>query len=485
MKPRIRICFVLILCTLALGGLVGTAVADTEANKAVERRVFEEIWNQGALEVADEVFASDAVLHGLAAGDLAGPAAFKQVVAAYRAAIPDIHWTVDDQIAEGDTVVSRLTGTGTHQGELMGIPATGLKVAVTSIAIVRIADGKIQESWNSWDQMGLLQQLGVVQPARPGPQNYLWDAPSDIVGDPGDPALNKLLVLRVKSQFWNGKDIAGLDETHHANAIGHDPSIPGQPSYETYKQSCLAYQLAFPDLHVTIHAVIAEGDKVTIRWTGTGTHQGELMGIPASGNSMKFDGVTIYRLADGKIAESWWAYDAMGLVQQITSAAEWTPEGTWIITAPSPMGPLTMVHVMYPLDSSGTRYGGVLWQVNPNPSFFGTFPEFTGGSQFWATESRRIAPNTYETGMIVYSTQPVAGLLDQVASIAIVTGTWTITSSETNEGQSTLSSYMAAQDADGDGLPDEGQEPIACTPFPFSSRRVRIRPACVPPPMPE
>ncbi len=80
--------------------------------------------------------------------------------------------------------------------------------SVDAIATARIVDGKIQETWNSWDELGLLQQLGVVQPARPEPENYTWDAPSDIVGDAGDPALNELLVLRVKAQFWNGKDIA-------------------------------------------------------------------------------------------------------------------------------------------------------------------------------------------------------------------------------------------------------------------------------------
>jgi len=447
--------------------------------------VFEEIWNQGALEVADEVFAPDAVLHGLAAGDLAGPAAFKQVVGAYRAAIPDIHWAVDDQIAEGDMVISRLTGTGTHQGALMGIPATGLKVTVTSIAIVRIADGRIQESWNSWDQMGLLQQLGVVQPPRPGEDPYAWREPSDLVGDPGTPVENKLLVLRVKAQFWNGKDINGLDETHHASAFGNNPAIPGPATYESYRAAALMYQTAFPDLHIQVDAIFAEGDKVVVRWTATGTQRGELMGIPASGKKVKYTGITIYRVADGKIAESWWAFDAFGLVQQITSAAEWTPEGTRIITAPSPMGNLTMVHVMHPLDSSGTRYGGVLWHVNADPTLFGTFSEFTGGGQFWATESRRIAPNTYETGMIVHNTKPGDSLLEQIGSIDIANVTWTITGPETNEGQATLATYLAEQDSDGDGLPDEGQAPAVCTPFAFTSKRVRIMPACVPTPMPE
>lgn len=482
MKPRIRICFVPILCTLALGGLVQTAVADTEANKAVEHRVFEEIWNQGALEVADEVFAPDAVLHGLTAGDLAGPAAFKQVVAAYRAAIPDIHWTVDDQIAEGDTVVSRLTGTGTQQGALMGIPPTGLKVTVTAIATVRIADGKVQESWNSWDAAGLMEQLGALPATRAG---YAWGEPSKVTGDAGDAALNRLLILRFIAQFWNGKDIAGILETHSAEALAHNPVIPGSPlGFDAYQQACLAHVAAFPDFHVDAETLVVEADRVAVRWTVTGTHRGELMGVPPSGKAVKFDGVTIYRLADGKVVETWWAYDALGMMQQITSGPERTPEGTWIVTVPSPMGNLTFLHVIAPPDASG-RHSGVVWQVNANPTFFGTFPEFTGGGQFWASETVRTGPNSYETGMVVYGTLPVEGLLEQIGSMSVANITWTITGPDTNEGQAILSTYVASQDADGDGLPDESQEPTICTPFPLTSKRMKIMPPCVPAPVPQ
>jgi len=154
--------------------------------------------------------------------------------------------------------------------------------------MARSKDGKIVEEWSSWDVMGLMQQLGVVTPPCPGSEFYLWDTPSGIAGDPRDPVLNKHLVLRVKAQFWNGKDIAGLDDTHHSNAIGHDPSLPSPPTYDVYRRACLMYQLAFPDFHVAMDTIFAEADKVVARWTATGTHQGEFMGIPASGKAMKF-----------------------------------------------------------------------------------------------------------------------------------------------------------------------------------------------------
>ena len=289
-----------------------------EVNKALERRVFEEIWNQGLLDVADEIFAPDAILH-LGTDDIPGPEGFKQYVAGYRAAFPDIHWTVEDQIAEGDMVVTRLTGTGTHQGELMGIPPTGLQATATAIATVRIAQGKIHQSWSSWDALGLMQQLGVMPPTR---ADYTWGALSEVTGEPGDPAENTALVLYLNQKFWNEKIVAVLDATHSPDSIAHNPIIPGQPlPFLVYKQVALIHITAFPDIKITNENIIAEGDKVVVRWTATGTHQAELMGIPASGRKITWTGMTIYRFADGKIVESWWAYDALGMMQQIAPTA--------------------------------------------------------------------------------------------------------------------------------------------------------------------
>ncbi|MFC1792679.1 ester cyclase [Planctomycetota bacterium] len=460
-----------------------SAVADTEANKDSYRRINQEAWSQGQLAVVDEFVAPDYVYHDPALGDITGPEGLKQTIMMYRTAYPDLQFTIDDVIAEDDLVALRWSAAGTHQGELMGIPATGLETTAVGINIARFVEGKIVEEWSSWDVMGLMQQLGVVAPPRPGPEFYVWDPPSDITGDPGDPVLNKLLVLRVKSQFWNGKDIAGLDETHHSNAIGHDLSFPGPPSYDAYKEACLAYQIAFPDFHVAIDAVFAEADKVVTRWTATGTHQNELTGIPASGKAVKFTGITIYRVASGKVAETWWAYDALGVVQQITSPPEYSPVGTWIVSTPAPDGPIIMLHSIFPQDSTGTRFGGIIWQVNDNPTTWGTFPEGERGS-YWATETVRTGPNAYETTMLGYTTKKHEGPLDQIVDFSLCNATWTITGPNSNEGDAVLSMYTATQDADGDGLPDEGQEPAACMEFTYTSKRLTMMPPCVPPPTP-
>lgn len=134
-----------------------------EENKAITRRFLEEIFTGGNLELVDELFAPSFVLHDPSVPqEVRGIEALKQYITMYRTAYPDTRFTVEDQIAEGDRVVTRWTGQGTHQGELMGIPPTGKRVTVTGIELDRISGGKIEESWVNYDALGMMQQLGVV-----------------------------------------------------------------------------------------------------------------------------------------------------------------------------------------------------------------------------------------------------------------------------------------------------------------------------------
>lgn len=140
-----------------------------DTNKTVARRFFEEVFGQGKLDVLDVIVAKDhdnkgpATLPGLPAG----PEGAKQVVTMYRNAFPDFRVTVDEQIAEGDKVVTRWTAHGTHKGELAGIPATGKSSTVTGISVDKLVNGKIAESWGIFDQFGMMQQLGVIPTPEP------------------------------------------------------------------------------------------------------------------------------------------------------------------------------------------------------------------------------------------------------------------------------------------------------------------------------
>jgi len=141
-------------------------MATTDELKTIGRRVIEEIFGEGRLEVADEIISADFVGYDAALPEPnRGIEGVKQSAAGYRAAFPDITFVVDEQIAEGDTVVTRWTGRGTHEGDLFGIAPTGKQATVTGISIDRIADGKVVEDHTNWDTFGLMQQIGAIPTA--------------------------------------------------------------------------------------------------------------------------------------------------------------------------------------------------------------------------------------------------------------------------------------------------------------------------------
>jgi steroid delta-isomerase-like uncharacterized protein len=140
----------------------------TEENKTIVRRLNDEVWTQGRLEVIDELIADDFVTTVVGAPEqIRGPQGFREFVVMYRTAFPDLRITVDEQIAEGDIVVTRWTASGRNEGELMGMPATGKQATTAGVNINRVAGGKLVQGWGLFDQLGLLQQLGAVPaPAR-------------------------------------------------------------------------------------------------------------------------------------------------------------------------------------------------------------------------------------------------------------------------------------------------------------------------------
>ncbi|MCU1340216.1 MAG: hypothetical protein JWO19_5797 [Bryobacterales bacterium] len=145
----------------------------SETNKALVRRWVEEVWNQGREETIDELFAADGIGYGLGDTDVAlrGPAGFKPFVRNLRGGLPDLRMTIEDIIAEGDKVTMRITAEGTHKGGHFGVAPTGHRVRIAGLVLIRIANGQIVEGWNSWDQLGLLRQIGAL-PASEGPDQF-------------------------------------------------------------------------------------------------------------------------------------------------------------------------------------------------------------------------------------------------------------------------------------------------------------------------
>jgi steroid delta-isomerase-like uncharacterized protein len=136
-------------------------------NRDVVRRLYKEVWNDRKLEITEEVLSKSHALNDpTLTGSTVGPAAYKAQVQRFSAAFPDLRFVVEDYICDKDRVVAAWTITGTHKGEMFGIAATNKKVSICGISIHQLSAGKILDTQTVWDALGLMVQLGAVNPAK-------------------------------------------------------------------------------------------------------------------------------------------------------------------------------------------------------------------------------------------------------------------------------------------------------------------------------
>jgi steroid delta-isomerase-like uncharacterized protein len=133
-----------------------------EQNKSIVRRWVDEGWNKGKLSVIDQLYAPNFIQHEPPPEMVSSSEALKKYVNTYLTAFPDLHFTVDDLVAEGDKVVWRFTSKGTHQGTFMGLPPTGKTSIVTGMVLFRLENSRIVEAYVNIDALGLLQQIGII-----------------------------------------------------------------------------------------------------------------------------------------------------------------------------------------------------------------------------------------------------------------------------------------------------------------------------------
>jgi len=126
---------------------------------------------------------------------------------------------------------------------------------------------------------------------------------------------NKAFIQAFNEDFWNKHNIAAFEKYFSADFISHYPDV--DMNAEQVKGLCQAYFSAFPDLHITMDDMIAEGDRVVKVWTANCTSKGEFMGIPATGQPIVVKGIEVFRIVDGKIAENWVSMDNLGMLQQL------------------------------------------------------------------------------------------------------------------------------------------------------------------------
>lgn len=219
-------------------------------------------------------------------------------------AVPDVYFDIQDIFAESDRVSVRYQFTGTHKGDLFGIPTTGKKINFSGINIYRFENAKGAEVWQVWDWASVLRQIDVL----------------DVGSEKLKVCEADMLLLRKAVQAVNDRDFTILATYLTDNFQRHDltsafpDSEVGSGAGINFVKALLK---AFPDVIFNIQDIFSENDRAVIRFQFTGTHKGDLFGIAPTDKKVDFSGVNFYRFENGKIAEVWQVWDWGGVLKQI------------------------------------------------------------------------------------------------------------------------------------------------------------------------
>lgn len=278
-----------------------------DANKAVVLKVVNEAINGHSIDLLRSILAEDYVRHSQASApleEITDRETFLNMVEDHFTAFPDWEEEIQWMIAEGDMVTYFTIGRGTHRGQMGPFAPTNKQVTAQNAVTHRIKDGRIVETWILWDNLALFNQLGLL-PAL-GPEAA------------GSEEENKALV-QAFSEAENARDYDTLDELLAENFTRHSSATPDFKitNREEFKEFLSANVAAFSDYSTSTEMMVAEGDKVAVYATITGTMDGPIGDIPATGNSFEAPFLAVFRIEDGLIAELWVEWDNVNFLSQL------------------------------------------------------------------------------------------------------------------------------------------------------------------------
>ncbi|NDJ78885.1 MAG: ester cyclase [Chloroflexi bacterium] len=320
-----RMLMVGIVMLLSISAIPCTAQDDPVAsNRAVAER-WMEIWQQADWDALEGILAPDVVMHNpFLPTPMEGYDATQSWVASIGTAFEDMDFTIEHLVANEDYAAVHFSAEAVFANDydLMGVPATGEPVKWSEIDVLRIEDGQIVEFWMGYDTLHMAQEMGIAPPAEDATGDTTpTDADTSAPGA-GDPDANIALVEQFHTAVLNNQNIDLIPELFSENFVLHDRADSRDVSYEGIagvEAWVQPYFVMVPDLTFAIDEglMVAEGDLVVFQWVGYGTHSGDVPDIPASGNEIAVSGISLYRLEDGKIAETWFAMDTLSFLTQI------------------------------------------------------------------------------------------------------------------------------------------------------------------------
>lgn len=256
--------------------------------------------NQGDLDGYLNLYTDDALLHGY--GLEPGRDAIRQFYLGYLAAFPDTHIALEDVIAAGDRVACRYRFTGTHRAEVMGVPATGRRVEIEGLTILRFRDGRCAERWAQADFMGMMQQLGAV----PAPETAA-------------------LAHTIYNHFSNGVFEQVLAHATDDIEIVFAPTGQTFHGHDGLLEFMQGFKIAFPDVALEVRSQVVGGDRLVNEFVARGTHTGPLFTpggqIPPTGRRAEWRVCEVWTLRDGKLAAIVNYQDSATLMRQLGAEA--------------------------------------------------------------------------------------------------------------------------------------------------------------------
>ena len=280
----------------------------------------EAVWGeQGTI---DEIVAADEVHHWGIGGMTEGFEAFAERWELFNTAFPNLEFTVDLVLADGDLAATLWTAQGTQAGEWQGIAPTGRDVTWTGINVFRFACGQIVESWGEADHLGLRAQLGAADVPAMAASPVPAAGAAGATPCPDDSAEANLdLARRWAEEVWTGQELEVIAEIFDSAAVHHGASFPDVQGHEAIAEGVSRTLAAFPDIVITVEEAVAANGVVAVRWTGTGTHEGEWLGLAPTGQVANMTGINIYRIGCGKVVESWSEMNVLQVLQALRGEA--------------------------------------------------------------------------------------------------------------------------------------------------------------------
>lgn len=286
--------------------LVPTASPQVGAPNAADvvRRLCTEVWTAGRIDLIDELVHEDYRCIGATPEDSPqSRAALKDSVRAWRASWKDVALSADEVVAAGNVVTLRWTFRGEYAGD--DLPAAkGRTVRVPGTSVLTMRGAKIASERCSWDNLDLLRQLGA-----------------EATLDSRDSALAN--AERLVMDVYSRGDFAAMAELVTKDHVLHGPAVRGASVTRgpaEFEQRARAFRAAFPDLRFEIHELFAAGDRVVMRWTFRGTHEGAFLGVAPTKKQIAISGLILSRASGGKLAETWVEWDRNQLLEQLGAA---------------------------------------------------------------------------------------------------------------------------------------------------------------------